>query len=239
MCGPLADRLGRRRPLLAGCGLFAAAGVASAFADSLAALLAARFVMGVGGAAGPVVARAVVRDLFDERSAARTFSMMMVVTGIAPVVAPALGSLLLAWADWRALFWVLVGFGLACVVMVAASLPESLPESLPPGGRVRGHAGQEAGRYPRLAVDRRFLPFALAGGLAYGVLFAYISGSPSVFIDLFGLSPQAYSLLFATNSVGLFCGGRLNHHWLVARIDSRRVLWRACGVNAVGGLALV
>jgi DHA1 family bicyclomycin/chloramphenicol resistance-like MFS transporter len=234
LCGPLADRLGRRTPLLAGCALFTATAVVCALGRSVETLIASRFLMGIGGATGLAISRAVVRDLFDETASARTYSMMMIVTGIAPIIAPALGSLMLTYLHWRAIFWLLAAFGVASIAMVALALPETLP----PDRRVHGRLGDVARRYLAILTDPRFLGFGLVLGFAYGLLFAYLAGSPFVFIDLFGLSPGRYSLLFATNSIGLFVGGRLNHH-LVGRHSARTILRRACAASAASGIVLV
>lgn len=234
LCGPLADRLGRRAPLLAGCALFTATAIVCALGHSIQALIASRFLMGVGGATGLAISRAVVRDLFDESASARTYSMMMIVTGIAPIIAPALGSLILTYAHWRIIFWVLAAFGVASIAMVALALPETLP----PDRRVHGHLGDVARRYLAILTDRRFLGFGLVLGFAYGLLFAYLAGSPIVFIDYFGVSPARYSLLFAANSIGLFIGGRLNHH-LVACHSARPILRRACLASTASAAVLL
>jgi DHA1 family bicyclomycin/chloramphenicol resistance-like MFS transporter len=234
LCGPLADRLGRRAPLLAGCALFTATAVCCALGHSIQTLIAARFLMGVGGATGLAISRAVVRDCFDEAASARTYSMMMIVTGIAPIIAPALGSLMLTYFHWRAIFWILAAFGVASIAMVAGALPETLP----PDRRVHGHLGDVARRYLAILTDARFLGFGLVLGFAYGLLFAYLAGSPLVFIEYFGVSPARYSLLFATNSIGLFVGGRLNHR-LVTRHPARLILRRACAASAAAAALLV
>jgi DHA1 family bicyclomycin/chloramphenicol resistance-like MFS transporter len=234
LCGPLSDRFGRRPPLIVGCFAFAAASILCALAPSIELLIAARFLMGVGGSAGLVVARAVVRDWFDEEASARMFSMMMVVAGIAPVVAPTIGGLLLTRFHWQAVFWILCAFGVAC----GASVVAGLPESLPPTRRARGPITDVLRQYGQLLLDRRFVPPAAVLAFSYGVLFAYIAGSPFVFIELHGVSPQRFSLIFATNAVALFLGGRTNA-WLLGRWHARAILRRACLANAVLGLLLV
>jgi len=233
--GPLSDRTGRRPPLLAGCAAFAVASALCTLAPSVGWLMAARFLMGFAGAAGLVISRAVVRDLFDEDNSAGMFSMMMVVSGVAPVVAPTLGGAIIARFHWHAIFAVLATFGVACAAAVALSLHETLP----PAARSRGRASDAARAYLRVLRHRQFLGYAAISAFGYGVLFAYISGSPFVFIDLHGLSPQRYSLLFATNAIGLFAGGRLNH-WLVGRRRPvRDVLGAACLINVAAGLLLI
>jgi DHA1 family bicyclomycin/chloramphenicol resistance-like MFS transporter len=233
-CGPIADRVGRRRPLLAGCFGFAAAALLCAFARSIEALIAARFLMGLSGAAGLVIARAIVRDLFNETDSARIFSMMMLVTGVAPVVAPTLGGQLLVYWHWHAIFWVLAGIGLACGVAVAIDLRESLP----PDRRARGSLFEVPRQYGSMLIDPRFVGYALAIGCASGLLFAYITGSPFAFMQLHGISPRSFGVYFASNAIGMFGAAQLNR-WLLRHFGSHAILKRAFAVNAASGLLLV
>lgn len=231
--GTLSDYLGRRGPLLVGCMAFVAASLACAHVRSAPALIAARFLMGLGGSCGVVVARAVVRDLFDERESARFYSMMMIVGGLAPIIAPFLGGLLLKYVTWRAVFWAVAAFGLLCAGAIAVHLPETHA----PERRARGRSAALLGRYGRLLVDVRFIGFAMPGALASGVLFAYISGSPFVFIQFYGVSPQAYSLFFAGNAVGLYGTGQLNR-WLLRGYTARQVLSAGYVINTALCLVL-
>jgi DHA1 family bicyclomycin/chloramphenicol resistance-like MFS transporter len=234
VCGPIADRVGRRRPLLAGCGGFAAAALLCAFARSIEGLIAARFLMGVAGAAGLVVSRAIVRDLFHETESARIFSMMMLVTGVAPVLAPSLGGQLLLHWNWRAIFWVLAGCGLACGVAVAFDLRESLP----PDRRARGSLLSVPRQYGAMLIDPRFIGYALAIGCGSGLLFAYITGSPFAFMQLHHISPRAFGVYFASNAIGMFGAAQVNR-WLLRWISSHAILKRAFAVNAGAGVLLV
>lgn len=208
--GPLSDRFGRRRPLLAGCALYAVASAACALAPSAQALVAARLVQALGGSAGMVIARSVVRDRFDGHESARVFSLLMLVMGLAPITAPLIGGQLLAFVGWRAIFWVLCGFGLLCLLLVAVALPESLP----PARRSGAGVGAALGVYGRLLADRQFLGLALAGGLASAAMFAYIAGSPFVLIELYGVSPQQYGWIFGANALGLILASQLNRQLL-------------------------
>ncbi len=231
--GPLSDRFGRRAPLIAGCLAFAAASAACALAGSAGALIVSRFLMGLGGAVGLVVARAVVRDLYDESESARVYSLMMLVMGLAPVLAPALGGLLLLAFRWESIFWVQAAFGVGCAVAVAAALPETLAAH----HRARAHPGFIARRFAFLLGQRAFVGFALTTACCSGILFAYISGSPFVFIELFGVSPQLFGVFFGANAVGLFSAAQLNH-WLLRRWSPRRILGAAFAVNATAALLL-
>lgn len=231
--GTLSDHAGRRTPLLVGCAAFAAASVLCACAASITVLILSRFLMGLGGSCGVVVARAVVRDLFDERESARFLSMMMIVGGLAPVVAPFLGGLILLHFSWRVVFAVVAGFGALSALAVARFVPETHP----PERRAHSVGWALVGRYGRLLADARFLAFALPAALGSGVLFAYISGSPFVFIEHFGVSPQRYSHFFAANAVGLYATGQLNR-WLLGRYAARQLLRVGYAVNVCATLML-
>jgi len=207
--GPLADRYGRRGPLLFGVGLFVLSSLACALAWNLDALLVARLAQALGGCGGMVVSRAVVRDLCEPRDAAKVFSQLMLVMGVAPILAPLAGGLLLQLFGWQSIFYcltlfsALVGLGLYCW------LPETLPET---GERLalRGSLG----RYLRLFGDREFLAFALAGGLSMAAMFAYVAGSPFVFIQLYGVPAEHYGWLFGTNAMGFILAAQVNA-WLM------------------------
>ncbi len=231
--GPLADRHGRRPPLLAGIALYVAASVGCALATSIEALVALRFLQAMGGCAGVVIARAVVRDLFEPQAAARMLSLLMLVMGVAPILAPLAGGAILVWAGWRWIFAALALFGLACLLAVAVGLPETRPaHTVRPGlaGSLRIFAG--------LARDRRFLGPALTGGLAQAGMFAYISGSPFVFIQVYGVPAQHYGWLFGLNALGIIGGSQLNR-WLLRRHPAAAILGVANGVTATCGLLLL
>lgn len=231
--GPLSDRFGRRAPLITGCLAFAAASAACALAASAEALIVSRFLMGLGGAVGLVVARAVVRDLYDEAESARVYSLMMLVMGLAPVLAPALGGLLLLSFSWTSIFWLQTAFGVGCAVAVATALPETLADH----HRARAHPAFIARRFAFLLTRRAFVGFALATACCSGILFAYIAGSPFVFIELFGVSPQLFGVYFGANAIGLFGAAQLNH-WLLRRHSPRRILGGAFAVNLAAALLL-
>jgi DHA1 family bicyclomycin/chloramphenicol resistance-like MFS transporter len=232
--GPISDRAGRRRPLLAGCTAFAAAAALCALAPSVGWLMAARLLMGFAGAAGLVVSRAVVRDLCDEVRSAGVYSFMMMVTGVAPVVAPLLGGQLLAYWRWRAVFWVLAAIALACGLAVALTLAETLPADR----RSRRPAVAVLRRSGEILADRRFLGYAAAIGFSAGALFAYISGSPTVLMGLYGVSPRAFSALFAGNAIGLFLAAQLNCR-LLRRVGPHQILRAASRVGAAAGFLLM
>jgi DHA1 family bicyclomycin/chloramphenicol resistance-like MFS transporter len=230
--GPLADRFGRKPPLYAGTLLFVAASAACALAPSLDSLVALRFLQALGCCAGIVIVRAVVRDLFQAHEAARMFSLIVLVMGAAPILAPLAGGWLLVLLGWPAIFWALALFGLLCLAGAAAWLPETRAAHAvqPLSGALRAYA--------QLLGDRRFVGFALAGGLAQAGMFAYISASPQVFIDVYGVPAQHYGWLFGLNAFGLIAASQLNRR-LLARSGPRAILDRAAACNAALGAVLL
>ncbi|AKU92549.1 multidrug effflux MFS transporter [Vulgatibacter incomptus] len=232
--GPLADRLGRRTPLLAGLALYVAASLACAAAPDLPFLAAARFVQALGGCAGMVIARAVVRDFFDERESARLYSSLMLVMGAAPILAPLVGGQLLAHAGWRAIFVTLAGIGAAMFTLVATSLPESLPVD----ARRRQGFREIARSLGELLRQLPFVRLSLAGGAMQAAMFAYIAGSPFVFIELHGVPAERFGLIFGTNAFGLIAASQINR-WLVPRLGVLRVLRTAIAGAALAYVGLL
>ena len=233
LIGPISDRTGRRLPLLMGCAGFSLAAAMCAFAPSVTWLIGARFCMGLAGAAGLVVSRAVVRDLFDEVRSASVYSFIMMVTGIAPVVAPLLGGVVLAVASWRAVFWVLATIGVVCIVAIMSILDESLPVER----RARRSLPVVLRRSVGILFDGRFFRYGAAIGCTYGALFAYITAAPGVFMELYGLTAQRFSLLFASVAIGIYLAAQLNR-WLLRRVAPQRILRVAAMVGAAAGCLL-
>jgi MFS transporter, DHA1 family, multidrug resistance protein len=233
VAGPLSDSLGRRAPLLVGLAAYAVLSAACAVAPSVYVLAALRFLQGLGGAAGIVIASAAVRDRYSGVAMARFLSTLMLVNGVAPVLAPLLGGQLLRFVSWRGVFVVLTGAG---VVLFVASLLW-FPESLPPERRRSGGLRGTGRSFALLAADRSFVAYGVAGGLAFAAMFSYISGSSFVLQDIFGLSPQGFGLAFAVNSVGIVAVGQLNGR-LVGRFSPRRLLAAGLGTAAAGGALL-
>lgn len=230
--GPLSDRIGRRRPVLIGVALYIAASIACALAPTIEPLIAARFVQGVGGCASLVVARAVVRDRWDTVETARIFSYLTLVMGLAPVLAPAIGALLLGSAGWRSVFWVLAIFG----AVVGAAVLSSLPETRDRAAARRARAEPPWRTYARLLGHRRLIGYVLAAGAASGALFAYIVTSPALFIEGFGLTPDAFAWLFGANALGFIGAAQLNR-WALRRLDPDAVVARALVFGVVVAVA--
>lgn len=234
VAGPLSDRLGRRPPLLVGLVAFAATSLLCALAPSVWALIVLRFLQGVGGGAGIVIGRAVVRDRYrSAHDAARFFALMMMVTGVAPILAPIVGAGVLHVGSWR---WIFVLLGVIGGAIFTATLT-GLPESLPRHRRRREGAGATAAVFRRLLLDRGFTAYALASGLTFGAMFAYIAGSPFVLQEVYGLSPSAFSIVFGINALGIVTAGMLSSR-MVSRVGPRRLL--ALGlVECCGGAAVL
>lgn len=231
--GPLADRFGRRRPLLSGLALYVASAIGCACVRTGEGLLFWRLVMAVGGGVGIVISRAVVRDLYDTAEAARMFSLLMLVMGAAPILAPLAGGQLLLVTGWRGIFGFLGIFGLVSFVAAAAALPETLPAER----RVRRTFAEIAAVYGELLRNRRYVAYAVTLGCVAGVNFAYIAGVPFLFIELHGVSPQQFGFLFGANACGLIGASQVNRR-LLRRFRPERILNAALGVNAVATILL-
>ena len=217
--GPLSDMWGRRRLLLAGTLVCLAASAACIVAPTIAVLVVARFLQGFGGAAGVVLSRAVIVDRTSGDRTVRLFSLMMAINGVAPILAPLIGSGLLGLGSWRGIFVALTV--LTLVMALGAFL--TIPETLPPERRTRGGLRATA-RDIRSALTRpRYLGFTLVFALAFATLFAYISGSPFVLQDTLGLSSGMFAIAFGTNAVGLITANVLNG-LLAGRVRPQRVL---------------
>jgi DHA1 family bicyclomycin/chloramphenicol resistance-like MFS transporter len=229
--GPLTDRFGRRMPLFAGLSLFAAASIGCALVSSVDALAWLRLAQALGGCAGMVVSRAVVRDVAHEREAVRMMATVMLVMGAAPILAPLLGGLLLAAFGWRSIFWALAGYGVAAIVLIAVTLPETLP----PERRHRRSLGAVVAVYGQILRDRRFLAHALAGACPMLGLFAYLTASPQVLMGLHGLSPSQYAVAFGCNAFGLILASQVVAR-LVRRFSPQRLIVVASAICAVAGL---
>lgn len=225
--GPISDRYGRRTVMLSGIALFALASLACMVATSASQLIAARFVQALGGGAASVLARAVVRDVYAPTEAIRKLSLMAMVTAIAPLLAPLLGSVLLEAFGWRGTFAAVLAWGLLSLAVVAWQLPETLPADK------RGQLPLTAAfaAYFKLATDPVALGLVLAGGMSFAAMFAYITASPFYFIELRGWSPAAYSALFASNALGIFAANFTN-----SRLVKRRGAAVMAGVGSAAAL---
>lgn len=232
--GTLADRLGRRRPLMVGIALFVLASIGCALAGSIESLILWRFVQALGGCAGMVIGRAVVRDRTEGEASVRLMSAMMMVMGLAPIVAPMLGSAMLGLTGWRGIFWFLAAYGAAMLAVVLLALPESLPAER----RRRDGLGAVFALYRGLLLDRRFIGATLAVALPAAGMFAYIAGSSLVMMDIFGLTPAQYGLFFGVNAAGMVVMSQFNAR-LSRAFAMEQVLDGALLIGVLAALAMV
>lgn len=235
--GPLSDRYGRKKPLVAGLILYIIASLGCMASDSLNALVAMRLLQALGGCAGMVLSRAMVRDLFPPLETPKIFSMLMLVMGVAPVIAPTLGGMITATAGWRYMFLALTVIG-AMLLAGAWYLPESRQADA--GHSL--HPAQVLKNYIRIGKVPWFLSYTATAAFAGAGMFAYITGSPFVFMKLFGLSQQQYGWIFGLNAAGLIAASQLNRLWLAKRSSQRIIaitgaLQLATGILLAAGTA--
>jgi MFS transporter, DHA1 family, multidrug resistance protein len=234
LAGPLSDRLGRKRPLIIGLVAYLLASIACALAPSATVLIVLRLIQGLGGAAGIVISRAIARDLYSGSALMIFFSRLLLIAGLAPVLAPILGGQLSLIMSWRGIFGVLAGFG--AVLLLAGWF--GLKETLPPERRIVGGFRRTVQGYNTLLHDRFFVGCALSSGLAGATMFAYIAGSTFVLQRIYGMSPQGFSFVFGGISLGLVAaaqiGARIALVWPLTR-----VLGLGLMINLFGATALL
>jgi len=217
--GPLSDRFGRRPVILGGVAIYLVASAACALADTIEALIAARFAQALGACAGPVLGRAVVRDLFGREGAAKALAYIGTAMGLIPAVAPILGGLVTEWLGWRANFAILVGIGVLLVLGVTALLHET-NRHRDPGALDPAQLGRN---YLSLLRSREYAGYVLAVASSYAALFCFLSGSPFVLIEYFGVAPTVFGYYFAAVVVGYMAGTVLTAR-LTGRLGVERML---------------
>lgn len=232
--GPWSDKVGRRLPLILATSVHIAASIGVALSPDIVWLSAFRVLQGAGAAAGGVVAMAMVRDLFGGKPLVRMLSRLALVNGLAPILAPVIGSQLLLFLDWRGLFVFLAIYGI--IVVVAVSL--FIVETLPPGRRsIAGHSTVRD-RYRSVFSDRVFVGVAVIGGMSFSGLFAYLSASSFLFQEVYNLDPQQYGFLFAVNSLGIVVGVQISSR-LMRRFGPQWILAATTITQAVAALLIV
>lgn len=224
--GPLSDNWGRRRPLIVGSAVCLVAGIAAALAPNIEFLIGARFVQGFAGAAGVVLARAIISDRASGSTAAKLFGVMMIIGGVAPVIAPLVGGAVVDSIGWRGVLWIISA--LTALMLIAAVC--LVQESLPPENRRAGGLREMLDGIGSVVRNRRYLGYTLSYAFGFSVMFAYISASPFVLQNMLGLSAGQYSAAFAANAGGLMLGSAVTAK-LSDRVSLHRML--ACGVIAV------
>lgn len=223
LVGPFSDKVGRRLPLILATAVHIGSSLGAALATDIGMLSLFRVLMGIGAAGGGVVAMAMVRDLFHGYSMVRMFSRMSLVNGLAPILAPVIGSQLLLAFPWPGIFYFLASYGLLVILASIFFIRETLPASQ--RGKTTITVGQ---RYKSVLTDRIFVGMVLVGSLNFGGLFAYLSASTFLFQDVYGFSPQEYGILFGINSLGIVAGVQISAR-LIRRVAPQ---WIVAGATA-------
>ena len=231
--GPLLDRFGRKKPLYAGIGLYLIASALCALATSADSLIALRFLQALGGCAGMVASRAMVRDLFDVADNAKVFSMLMLVVGVSPIIAPTLGGYITASLGWHYVFVVLTL--MAAVILLAVHF--ILPESRAPDPGYSLKPGAIVSRFVSVIKEPQFYTYAFTGAIAAAGLYAYIAGSPSVFMEIYKVSEKQYGWIFALIAAGLIVSSQVNS-FLLRKYKSEQIIRVALFCQSLTGIAL-
>jgi MFS transporter, DHA1 family, multidrug resistance protein len=231
--GPMADRFGRKPPLYFGLFFYLVMCAICALAGSVETLMVARFFQAVGACAGGVIARACVRDIFGPDETPRILAYMLLVLSVAPLFAPFLGGYLLLWASWRAIFWVQFAIGALVTAAVVLRLPETHG-----GVHRRLHPVIIVADYARIARDRGFIAYALSAGVSNASLYAYLAGSPHVFIDIFHIPAEDFGWFFATNAVGLIGMAQIAAYLVHGRLPESLLL-KSQIAQLVAGVVLI
>ncbi len=232
--GPLSDRIGRRPPLIIGIALFIAASVGCAMVESIEALTVLRFIQALGAATGMVIARAVVVDLFPEDEAARMFSLLVLVLGLAPILAPIVGGRVLLVAEWPAIFFILAAFGTANLLAAWCWLSESRPQAT--ADKARTESPLRA--YLAVCRQRRIVGFGLSGALGGACFFTFIAASPDLLINTYAVSPQTYGWIFGVLAIGFVSASQVNRRLLLHFKPHTLLQWGIIG-GLISGLVLV
>lgn len=232
--GPLSDVYGRRRPLMIGMMVYAVSSLLCAFSPSIGVLVVLRLIQGLSGSVGVVISRAAVRDLYSGSELTRFFALLMIVNGLGPIAAPVIGGQLLRFTTWQGVFLVLFGAGVLFCLMIWLRLPETLP----PERRSNGGLGSTVASFGKLLRNRTFMGYVLSQSFVNGAMFAYISGSSFVLQNIFGVSPQMYSLIFAVNGLGIIITGQIAGR-LSGRLGEARLMVWGLVQCALGGLLLL
>jgi MFS transporter, DHA1 family, multidrug resistance protein len=232
--GPLLDRIGRKKPLLFGLVLYTIASAGCAFASNARWLIALRLLQALGGCGGMVAVRAIIRDIFPIQDIARIISTIMLVMGAAPIIAPTVGSVVMTAFNWRGIFYILAAFG----AVLTAAVIIALPESKQPDPTISLHPAKISSDYFSVLKQPQFLAYALCGGLGSAGMFAYISGSPFVYIKLFKISETHYGWLFGLNAFGLIFGSQLNR-FVLRRFTSQQAILVISSLQASIGILLI
>lgn len=232
--GPMSDVHGRKRPLVVALIVYLLASVLCAFAPNIGLFIAARFLQGFAASAGIVISRAVVRDVYTGRELTKFFALLMLINNLAPILAPLLGGVILAFSDWKGIFITLSIIGLLLSVVVIWRMDESLS----PDMRVPNNLAQTLKNFQSLLKNRNFMGYALAQGLIMAGIFAYVAGTPFVYQTIYGVSPQLFSVLFGMNGIGLIIGSQVVGR-LTGLVSEQRFLQTGLFISVSSGAFLL
>ncbi|MFN8354062.1 MAG: multidrug effflux MFS transporter [Spirosomataceae bacterium] len=232
--GPLLDRFGRKKPLTIGLTLYVIASLGCGMANTIEVLIGARFLQAVGGCVGIVAPRAIVRDTFPVQESAKIFSMLILVLGVSPIIAPTVGSYFITAFGWHSVFWLQAGIGLTLLVAVLFFLPESRQ----PDASVSLHPNYVTKTFWGVFRNPQFFTYALTGSLISGGVYAYLSGSPFVFMKLFNVTEQQYGWIFGLLAAGLILSSQLNN-LVLKRFASAQIIQTALRIQVGFGVVLV
>lgn len=231
--GPLSDVHGRKKPLVIALMAYAIASFAIAFSPNIYVLVALRFLQGFSASAGIVISRAIVRDSYSGRELTKFFALLMLISNLAPILAPIVGSTILLFTEWNGIFIVLSVVGLLLFALITMRMEETLPET----SRVPSNIGTTVKNFKSLITNQQFLGYSLAQGFMIAGVFAYVSGTPFVYQNIYGFSEQEFSYLFGLNGIGLIIGtqsvGRMSH-----RISERQFLLYGLSQAVTAGVVL-
>ena len=234
LAGPISDVRGRQVPLIVGVALYAVVSLLCVFSPSIWVFIVLRFVQGLAGAAGIVISRASVRDMYSGVELTKFFALLMLVNGAAPILAPIVGAEVLEFTSWRGVFTLLSVIGAIMLLGVVFGMKETLPAQR----RSRGGIRNTIATFGRLVKDSMFMGYALTQGFVMAAMFAYISGSPFVLQGLFGVSPRMYSLIFGLNGAGIIIAGQIAGR-LAGRVNDRKLLGSGLVMSCSGGALLL
>lgn len=233
LCGPLLDRYGRKMPLYAGMLLYTAATIGCVFTNSVELLIALRFLQAVGGCVSMVAPRAIIRDLFPVQESAKIFSYMILILGVSPIIAPTAGSYMVTHFGWHSVFILLTILGVLLIIAVFAGLPESKQ----PDPNYSLQPKVILSSFTIVLKQPQFFTYAITGAISAAGLFAYLAGSPYVFMELFGTTEQQYGGIFALIAAGLITSSQLNN-WLLKKYSSQHIVRVTLSIQTITGLLL-
>ncbi len=233
ICGPLLDRFGRRKPLLIGLFLYTLASVACALSTSIEMLIIVRFFQALGGCVGIVAPRAIVRDTFPLSEIAKIFSLLVLVLGVSPIIAPSIGSILIIAFGWQSVFWLQVIIGLSLLATVFFFLPESRPGD----ASMSLHPKVVSANFFRIFTNRQFITYALCGAVVSCGVYAYIAGSAAVFMQIYGVNEQQYGYIFGLTAAALIGSSQLNT-LVLRKTGSAKIIQIVLVIQTLFGLVL-